>query len=149
MTATLAAHAIIIAAYGAGLLAAYLRKWPLTIAILFCVALGWMWQASTMQGRPQPLDAPPDEAVILSMVPVPNEAIFLWIAEQGASEPLSIRLPWSMREAQRIGEKLAEQAGKGGAVRYRKPAVPGDEGRFDLDLPPEPAPKSPMQEYGE
>jgi hypothetical protein len=149
MTSVLILHALIIAAFGAGLFLAYRGKGTLALGFTFIVACVWMYQAQTLLGRPVPMDTPPDEAVIVSMIPVPGTAIYLYAVEDGASEPSSIRLPWSMPTAQKIGEKLQEQSQKGGAVRYRKPAIPGDEGSFKLDLPPEPAPKQPMQEYGE
>lgn len=148
MTSVLLLHGLTIATFGVGLFLAYRGKGALALGFTFVIACVWMYQAQSLLGRPAPMDVPPDEAVIVSMIPVPGTAIFLYAVESGASEPLSIRLPWSMQQAQKIGEKLQEQSAKGGAVRYRKPAIPGDEGSFKLDLPPEPAPKSPMQEYG-
>lgn len=146
MTATLAAHGIIIAAFGFGLFLAYRGKGVLALAFTFVVAVAWMYQAQTMLGRPLPMAEPPHESTALSMAAVPNEAIFLWIVEEGEHEPLSIRLPWSNEQAQKLSEQLEQQGEKGGAVRYRKPEIPGEPGEFRLVLPPEPAPKTPIAE---
>lgn len=149
MTSILIAHGLVIAAFAAGLFLAYRRKSALALLSTFLAAAVWMWLASTLLGRPLPQDAPSDEAVVISMSAIPNEAIFLWVVEEGAHEPLSIRLPWSNEQAQKLSEQLEEQSQKGGAVRYRKPAIPGEPGEFRLELPPQPAAKGPMQEYGE
>lgn len=149
MTGILTTHGIIILAFGFGLFLAYRRRGVLALAFTFVVACAWMFQASTLLGRPLPQDAPSDQSTVLSMAAVPNEAIFLWVVEEGAHEPLSIRLPWSNEQAQKLSEQLGEQAEKGGAVRFKKPGIPGEPGEFRLELPPEPAPKTPMQEYGE
>jgi hypothetical protein len=149
MTAILSAHGLVIVAFGFGLFLAYRRQGVLALGFTFVVAVAWMYLASTMLGRPLPLSEPPHESAVLSMAAVPNEAIYLWLVEEGSHEPLSVRLPWSNEQAQKLSEQLEAQGEKGGAVRFKKPGIPGEPGEFRLELPPEPTPKTPMQEYGE
>ena len=149
MTSVLLLHGLTIAAFGAGLFLAYRGKGALALLFTLATAMVWMWLASTMLGRPLPLSEPPHESTVLSMAAVPNEAIYLWLVEEGSHEPLSVRLPWSNEQAQKLSEQLEAQGEKGGSVRFKKPSIPGEPGEFRLELPPEPAPKTPMQEYGE
>jgi hypothetical protein len=75
-------------------------------------------------GRPKPLRLewrPSAEAKVLSAVPIENEAIYLWLAVPGASEPRAYVLPWSLQKALELQQAMSEAEAGGTGVRMSLP----------------------------
>ena len=77
-------------------------------------------------GRPKPAslewaarEVP--EATVLASVLREDEAIYLWLRIDGASEPRAYVLPWSMAEARQLQKAQRRGRGQGTAVRMRGP----------------------------
>jgi hypothetical protein len=144
MTSIALAHAIIIAGYAVAVVAMLRQRWAVAIAAMLAAAVLWMITTTEMLGLPRPSDKPPEGYVVASVLPIPNEAIFLYGLMETGGEPLSLRLPWDDADAQRLVEQMEEASERGGRVKFRTPSVPGSAGRFDIELPPESPPKQPV-----
>ena len=142
MSAVLIFQALLIAVYGAGALLAY-RRWFVRMGIvLFVAALAGMVAVPELLGRPREVAAAVDGTVVISALPIPNVAIFLYVAEPDSTEPMSLRLPWDDETAQKIVEALEGAQQNGGVLMFNE-RLPGEPGSFEIELPPEPAPKQP------
>ena len=111
-----------IAVRSAGRLSKRLGAIALALALM---AVGYMGLLELL-GRPKPIELEwalwnTEEAEVLAAELHEGQAIFLWLRRDGAAEPLSYRLPWSLDQAKRLQKARQQAEASGTAVRMRRP----------------------------
>ena len=111
-----------IAVRSAGRLSKRLGAMALALALM---AVGYIGLLELL-GRPKPIElewslADIDEAEVLAAELHEGQAIYLWLRRDGAVEPLSYRLPWSLNQAKRLQEARRQAEARGTATRMRRP----------------------------
>lgn len=76
-------------------------------------------------GRPKPASlewiAQAEEATVVGVRMREDEAIYLWLELEPASEPRAYVIPWSQEQAKELQEAMQEAESKGGEVKMRGP----------------------------
>jgi len=107
-----------------------LKLGALSAAVLFfgTVYFGF----SDLLSRPKPVDIEwaqrnAEEATVLGAKMNEGEAIYIWLAMDGVTEPRSYVLPWSQNTARQLHEAQQEAEAKGAMVKMRLPFKDAEE----------------------
>lgn len=99
------------------------------LGLLAAFALIQYAALTDLLSRPKPIQlawSPPDPetSAVVANVMRENEAIFIWLIEEGAREPRALQLPWSEELARQLHEASRKSEETGGTLRmrYRKTA---------------------------
>ena len=92
---------------------------------LALMAIGYMGLLELL-GRPKPIELEwglgnTQDAEVLAAEFHEGQAIYLWLRRDGAAEPLSYRLPWSLDQAKSLQEARRRAEASGNATRMRRP----------------------------
>lgn len=97
-------------------------------ALALALALMTVGYAGLLEllGRPKPVElewgrTSTQEAVVLAAELREGQAIYLWLRGDGAAEPLSYRLPWSVDQAKSLMEAIRRAEASGTVTRMRHP----------------------------
>ncbi len=111
-----------IAVRSAGRLPTRLGAMALALALMTVGYVGLL----ELLGRPKPVElewglGDTDDADVLAAELQEGQAIYLWLRRDGAAEPLSYRLPWSLDQAKSLQEARRRAEASGTATRMRRP----------------------------
>ena len=117
---------------------------------IFLVLIAIVYGGATeLLGRPKPLKLEWREsakAQVLGAVPVENQAIYVWLAMAGSSEPRAYVLPWSQKTAQQLQDAMNKAEANGTAVEMAMSLETGGDNREPLFYP-RPQPALPAKNY--
>ncbi len=111
-----------IAVRSAGSLPSRLSAISLAVALM---AVGYVGLLELL-GRPKPIELQwvfeqADEATVLAADLREGEAIYLWLRHADGTEPLSVRLPWSLEQAKQLQDAMRQAEANGTGVQMRRP----------------------------
>ena len=101
------------------------KKLGATALALALMTVGYVGLLELL-GRPKPVElqwrlGEIDEVDVLAAELREGQAIYLWLQRDGAAEPLSYRLPWSLDQAKSLQEARRRAEARGTATRMRRP----------------------------